>query len=198
MKKKTLKITKNEELLAEKLNLAIHRMSKIHPSYNHSTRDIEGNRCWNFVPHEGSAVAKYLIAIKKAEKRQLNFLDLGCGIGNMLILANILGYKSIGVEYNEELVKIARRIYSSHIIQYNILNIENFLEYDVIYMYRPIDDEKVLKKLMQKIITKAKIGTYFIFMSCDHSFMLSKKENLRLIKVNIRYDGMYGLFQKIK
>jgi SAM-dependent methyltransferase len=87
--------------------------------------------------------------ITKYYKPGFKFLDIGCGLGNILRLANEIGYKSTGIEINTDLKKHHNGL---NVIYGDVLklNTYNFLrDFDVIYLYRPINDIVKSNKLFE-------------------------------------------------
>ena len=65
-------------------------------------------------------------------------LDVGCGIGNVLLIAEQFGFEVYGIEKDEYPFKVAAKLIGEdRIAQADIWNYENYGEYEVIYYYRP-------------------------------------------------------------
>jgi len=58
--------------------------------------------------HSKDQIIKWLIIIS-ANSSVLKVLDLGCGIGQYVMAANILGFKATGLDISPDAVKIARK-----------------------------------------------------------------------------------------
>jgi SAM-dependent methyltransferase len=73
------------------------------------------------------------------------FLDVGCGPGITLLLAQTL-FDAYGLEYDRNLVEKARLLVGDHAFQADAATYNGYDQYDCIYYYRPLfDDEKHLE-----------------------------------------------------
>lgn len=95
-----------------------------------------GLNFWSNIPIQSTEINQLYKYYFKGAK----FLDLGCGIGNVLFYAQNIGYDVTGVEFNAD-YEIYLKPYK-YIIQ-DIRNIQpNFLkQFDVIYTYKPLKDD---------------------------------------------------------
>lgn len=141
-------------------------------SYDES-RAAHAKGRYPFIPNDPSWVIQQLeVASKELHIGYYNrkFVDVGCGIGSKLALAQAFGFVTYGVEIDPELAKIARRICyggSMNIIEGDALE-QDYGEYDVVYFYRPFAEEKLEKRLEQRIVTTAKPGAIILAnLKCD-------------------------------
>ena len=109
-----------------------------------------------FIPIPPNAMLYFLNkTIKYYHKRKrpvssLRFVDAGCGIGNIVLMAHMIGFTSDGIEIDNKNVKIARKLVNrqhTEIIEKDILTFKNYSLYDVIYFFRPFCDNKKQKRL---------------------------------------------------
>jgi 2-polyprenyl-3-methyl-5-hydroxy-6-metoxy-1,4-benzoquinol methylase len=105
------------------------------------------------------------------------FLDVGCGPGTIVVLADTIGFNAYGIDYMGKYVKIAkaamREAYfyetnRENIIKADALNFKRYDQFHVIYYYRPIADSKIMHELYKKIMKDMKIGSLFIPMNFGH------------------------------
>lgn len=142
---------------------------------------INKRHCWNFIPINYCTTTLYQVyrAIYNLSPNthSLNFLDVGCGIGNILVTAKALGYYVKGLEFQENLINNKM---SSHL---DIENIDAFLytkydRSDIIYLYMPIQDPKEMAKLLQIITDQISIGKVIIFFPASNVKMPKELEEI--------------------
>lgn len=101
--------------------------------------------------HMGSRYSRY------------KFLDIGCGIGNVVRAAQIIGFDAYGLEYNKKIYDIAKNFMNErHIIKGNMLTFKNYHEYDVLYYYQPIANSEAMDKFTKKLMKAIKCGAYIV------------------------------------
>lgn len=90
-------------------------------------------------------------------KPNMKFLDLGCGVGNVLRYAKNIGYDVFGVEFNEELT---RYLGDYNFIIKDITKLEDnfYSDFDIIYAYRPLKNE--FESYINKVVNNMKSGSY--------------------------------------
>jgi SAM-dependent methyltransferase len=79
--------------------------------------------------------ARFLKDLYKIFKPHMSFLELGCGVGNVLRFAKNIGFKVTGIEINQNLIQDNTEVINMDIQKYPV---ENYKNYDVIYIYRPL------------------------------------------------------------
>lgn len=91
------------------------------------------------------------------------FLDVGCGIGNVLLIAEQFGFDVYGIEKDEYPFQIANRLIGEkRIIQADIWSYESYGEYDVIYYYRPFSGREPQLRFEKLIEETMKTGALLI------------------------------------
>lgn len=96
------------------------------------------------------------------------FLDLGSGKGGALIVAAMLGLEATGVEYNDELIALAKRVTTQKVlpkglpkmrtIQGDILQWTPDKDYDIVYFYHPLRDSVAWGRFRQHVVRTFKEG----------------------------------------
>ncbi|MDG4476693.1 class I SAM-dependent methyltransferase [Thiovibrio frasassiensis] len=89
--------------------------------------------------------------------RQPRILDVGCGIGNVLLVAEQFGFEVYGIEKDAYPFRIAARLIGEErIAQADIWSYEGYGNYEVVYYYRPFSGrdqqlrfEKLIEESMQ-------------------------------------------------
>lgn len=126
------------------------------------------NGSWAYVPLETDTFIEMLTFIQKREKEKfqwMKFLDVGCGLGSKVWLANRMGMEAHGIDFCKGYVEMAKDIFDGEcritIKKKNALRFKEYDQYDVIYMYQPIANAVDMAKLMKRVATKMKPGAYF-------------------------------------
>jgi len=150
--------------------------------------DINGR--YNYIPYTTKnfieklfSVRKYLIS-KNKWHFPVKFLDCGCGIGSTLFIAKKLGYESYGLEIDNNCIKKAKEIfYDLNIKKADILRYKNYKDFDVIYFFKPLCDDKKEEQFEKYIANKSKVGTIIISAN-NNSYVLDSDSRFKKIKIN--------------
>lgn len=151
------------------------KLGAVYPYFKKSDSDY-----YAFVPSVCSdEVVRQLMYIRqylesRHTHRPLKFLDCGCGIGNILMIASCTGFHATGIEHELDTYKLGRDILDNRsasknddrnnidIIKGNILFFRHYKDYDVIYYYTPIMNRQLQAKFVRKLVKNAKIGAIII------------------------------------
>ncbi len=94
---------------------------------------------------------------------QPRFLEVGCGFGLKLLLAQQMGFNTTGIEINKRYISVAKTVSpDAKIHQGNALDF-SYSGYDVIYMYCPFEDYKKEHELELKILRECSRHTIVYF-----------------------------------
>lgn len=156
-----------------------------------------------FIPHRVDESFNY---IKESIRlfKQLNnknpktFLDLGCGIGNILEIAKLNGLESTGVELNETLINLGKQIRPEvNIIHDDILKWIPKQKYDIVWFYKPLCDHMLWNKFLLRFYKRFPNDQIFI-CSLDGNELVNKKKS-KVIYVNDSYNEniIYQLTKQI-
>ena len=156
---------------------------------------------YGFVPTKGallevSRAMEFVLAYltEKMGRPNFSFLDAGCGAGNILLIANAIGFNELyGIELDDKTVKIANDLLSCaidnsrfKIIKANLTKYSKYKNYDVIYYYQPM---KHLSKFLDLLRKNVKVGT-IIITNGDNPFREDRK--FKKIMGGVAYqDGVY-------
>lgn len=99
------------------------------------TEADQGSKVWNNIIID----VKYLKGLYKVYKPNMVFLELGCGVGNVLRFAKNIGYQTKGFEINNKLVHKSNNPDINH-GDITELPINMYKNSDVIYCYRPLKE----------------------------------------------------------
>lgn len=124
-----------------------------------------------FIPKSGYDVIDYFYFLKEYFKKHktkywdLKFLDIGCGVGNILMLANDIFETNVwGIERDKKLSILAGQFLrcEENIFNLDASNFKNYQDYDIIYYYCPIQKKSLEIKLESLIEKSMKKGAYLI------------------------------------
>src|SRR5690606_20906623 len=98
---------------------------------------------FGFVPRDPFMIASQIKkAIDQFEqkygKRPKTFIDVGCGIGNVMAIAKTFGLQVYGLEIDENLAKHAGKI--GKVFIDNAFTWQTDATYDIVYTYQPVDN----------------------------------------------------------
>lgn len=102
---------------------------------------------------------EYLEARDSFPDKKFSFLDIGCGIGNVLLIAEQFDFEIFGLEKDDYPREIAsslldtEQIYSTDIRQFN-----EYDKFDVLYYFCPLTDgQREFEKLIENSMKKGSI-----------------------------------------
>lgn len=91
------------------------------------------------------------------------FLDVGCGIGTKVRLAEVIfSLESYGVEIDERMVEASRSLVPGKVDPTDALNYSGYDKFDIIWMYRPFRNPALQRELEELIFATAKPGTVVV------------------------------------
>ncbi|MBU2618939.1 MAG: class I SAM-dependent methyltransferase [Proteobacteria bacterium] len=91
------------------------------------------------------------------------FLDVGCGIGNVLLIAEQFGFEVYGIEKDEYSFPIAAKLIGEdRVAQADIWAYAGYNEYEVIYYYRPFSGRAQQLRFEKLIEDSMKTGALLI------------------------------------
>lgn len=98
-----------------------------------------------------------------AANKKHNFLDVGCGIGNVLLVAEQFNFDVYGLEKDEYPAQVAARLIGEdQIFQKDIWTYNDYGKYDIIYYFRPFSDREPQRKFEKLIEDRMKVGAILI------------------------------------
>jgi len=142
-----------------------------------TSEKCDSNGSYTFIPHNVEGVIERLLNLREHLMQQpgiwldcfinMSFLDVGCGIGNILLLANAIGFgKAIGLEFDPFTIEQSKGLWPKgrdiRIEEMDIIKYNGYSLHDVIYFYRPFNCEDKQFALETKIVKQMKIGAYII------------------------------------
>ena len=105
-------------------------------------------------------VARYLgLDPQVVPEHPPRLLDVGCGIGNILLFAEQFGFETYGIEKDEYPFQVAAKLIGEErIAQVDIWTYEGFGGYEVIYYYRPFSGREQQLRFERLIEDTMKTG----------------------------------------
>jgi len=180
--------------------------SKLNQAVNNKNGILQGkNRDhYSSIPNNYEKLSitlrKLFLQIHDKKKMILpKFLDVGCGFGTTLMLAEAIGYDGYGIEYNQKNKPFAstRLIWYGDAFDYENENEErSYSQFDVIYYYRPISDYDLQLKLESLIEDKMSPGA-FLIASYKQDHTIETNPNFKIIKKEAWTYGLTYITQKI-
>ncbi len=157
-----------------------------HPYTYQEARDLSSKKGYfPFIPHSLSSVLRLLKEAEKVSREAQGksysslFLDAGCGVGNIMRLAQAMGYIAHGVERCRKNVKIARRAVSARVetgrgfanitkvFCGDLFNFKHYGKYDVIYYFCPMSKHDIEVEFEHLVEDGMKVGA--VLAACSKS-----------------------------
>lgn len=92
-------------------------------------------------------------------KDRIRFLDIGCGFGNVLLLAEQFDFAVYGLEKDRASIKVAREFFEPHqILEEDIKQFSGYADFDVVYYFCPLTEgEREFELFVENEIKKGAI-----------------------------------------
>lgn len=96
--------------------------------------------------------------------RKPMFLDCGCGVGNIALLAHFIGFDAYGIEYDKATLKRGKKLFEqfgihpAKLFQGDILEYEGYHKYDLLYGFCPMIDPTKEHDFELKVMLEMKKG----------------------------------------
>jgi len=111
------------------------------------------------------------------------FLDIGCGIGNVLLFAEQVGFDIYGIEKDQYPFYVASRMLGSgRISQDDILDYDRYGDFDVVYYFCPLTDGALQKNFELQVENSLRPGAILI---ANYKRSDKIKQDPRFRKLNI-------------
>lgn len=136
-------------------------------SQRESQNDPESE--YPFVPmdtrqvYEQIKFVRDLLADAKPEATHLSFLDIGCGIGNVLLVAELMDFEVAGLEKDDYPFTIAAKLIGDDkVVKQDIWEYDHYHTFDVIYYFRPFHEGNLQRRFERFIEDQLKTGGVLI------------------------------------
>ncbi len=121
-----------------------------------------------------------------------DFIDIGCGKGRVLFIAEYLGYSQLtGIELDQDLISVAQTNLNLYPFKRKeskfLFFCENALSYpyeskpSVYFLFNPFN-EKIMEQVLDRIIRATHEETYFVYLNPKYNKAFEQK-NIQLFKV---------------
>ncbi len=108
---------------------------------------------WDYI-QEGNAAP---------ESSPPSLVDIGCGIGNVLLFAEQIGFDVYGMEKDEYPFQVAARLIGSdRIWQKDIMEYDRYHEFDVVYYFCPLTDGNMQREFERRVEDTMRPGAILI------------------------------------
>jgi SAM-dependent methyltransferase len=116
-----------------------------------------GQHAW--IPFSCSMFVDLLMAGSRFFKsdRTKRFLDIGCGIGTKVLLADVL-FEAYGFDLRLDYLEVARRFGCERVFPAEAMEFDWYHDYDFLYFYAPFRDEEMEAKFEKRLSEKMKVG----------------------------------------
>ena len=154
-----------------------------YPKWNEKS-EIRSKYYFHYIPYNLESFYRILEFFKQNYPQFNNFIDVGCGIGDKLLIAkNLFNYNVTGIEYSSYTYKIAQEVGDKY--DFNVVNIDafdfDFSPFNLIYMYSPIRDNELMNKLHDKVLCELNKGIFIDVGKCVCHRLDIKKDNVEPI-----------------
>ena len=113
--------------------------------------------------YEQIRMARHYLLKSGRHKPPLRFLDIGCGIGNILLLAELMDFEVFGIEKDTGSLSIACNLVGEESVsREDIWSYTKIDEFDVVYYFRPFCEKKHQLAFEQRIEDSVKPGAILI------------------------------------
>jgi SAM-dependent methyltransferase len=167
----------------------------------HSVESDGGYKCIHLNINQFIDAFNNLISMRKWTPKQIEkmkFIDVGCGAGQKVFLAQCFGFRAFGLELRKALITEGKKAFDivggqtsqytypngggqwgkeeKTFIQGNALTFEGYADFDIIYFYCPLFKADLQAKLEDRIARTAKTGAIVVpFLS--HGVFRTQRSN---------------------
>lgn len=157
-----------------------------------------------FHDYQGAGYRVLRRLLKEVTPRTQNyeFVDIGCGKGRAIFVAENFGYNQLtGIELDEQLIDEAQANIKRYILKRKNSVIEfihaNALDYNyknkptVYFLFNPFNEE-VLTEVVNRIVLSTTSETWFVYMNPIHKkvFFQKKMEPLKAIRTGFYLEAL--------
>jgi hypothetical protein len=112
---------------------------------------------------EQLAIVHKHLGMDTNQAKPFSFIDVGCGIGNIMLIAEQYSFDAYGIEKDAYPYQLATRLIDEeHVWQRDIWEFDDYHRFDVIYYFRPLPDAGPQTKFELMIEDKIKKGGILI------------------------------------
>ncbi len=122
-----------------------------------------------FVPMDTRQAFEQILAARRhfdsqgSFNRPLTFIDIGCGIGQIMLMAEMAGFDAFGIEKDPYPCTIAQRLMGKDkVLLEDIWNFDGYGNFDVIYYFRPFSTKELQSRFEKMVEDELKPGGLII------------------------------------
>jgi len=151
----------------------------------HTFNDDPKSPYFGFIPNDVEPVVSNLLKIhnylyNKDKYKQYRFLDAGCGLGNILIIASVIGFEPHGIELDPKTIRLFKKLFKGLMLgitieKSNMITYNKYGEFDVIYYYVPVRDGEIMMQATENIANGMKSGAIILPYGFSHPFREDKR-----------------------
>ncbi|MCP3685093.1 MAG: class I SAM-dependent methyltransferase [bacterium] len=118
---------------------------------------------YGYIPSDSAFVYNVLSTVVKHRTGGKRFIDAGCGIGIVNLMASYLGYVSHGLELDDRTFNLAQTLFGEKctFIKGSVVEYD-YGDYDVIYSYRPYRNKRKQDEFVGVVEGSMRVGSLFI------------------------------------
>lgn len=171
--------------------------------YPYGDKDIDNHLLirWNCIPTDLRAIMRDLHIIYQYlnQKRNIytpSFIDAGCGIGYVPLIAKKIGFgHTVGIDIEPENIKNAKELMYGPTFKIGDIFDEDYSKYDVIYYYCPIKVVEIQKKFELKVEREMKKGA-ILYPHLKKHDGIDRSKSFKKLKLSDSTD--YNVWEKIR
>ncbi|MDF1615362.1 class I SAM-dependent methyltransferase [Desulfurivibrio dismutans] len=111
-----------------------------------------------------------------------SFLDVGCGIGNVMLLAEQMGFEVYGLEKDRKPCAVARKLFGpERVSDSDIWEYREYHRFQVIYYFRPFADRQLQQRFEKMIEDKLQPG----------GILIANHKNSDIIDTDSRFSRLH-------
>lgn len=113
--------------------------------------------------YEQIRLARDFLDKERGDGGSRRFIDIGCGIGNILLLAEMMDFEVFGIEKDTASLTTAKSLLGEQCVsQEDIWSFDAIKDYDVVYYFRPFCEKNLQLKFEQHVEDSIKPGSILI------------------------------------
>jgi SAM-dependent methyltransferase len=169
---------------------------------------------WEFIPIRAEDIIITFYALRKFLEKEMHtptwmssnvfsfktrrykFLDAGCGIGNVLLLARAvgLGHEFHGLELFQDAFEAAIKFTGARndehsnvrVLKRDILKFKSYADYDIIYYFHPLRDGLKEIEFEKKVENDMKVGAILV-PKMKHDFSIEKDPRFERLPLEVQH-----------
>ena len=106
---------------------------------------------------------------------EIQFLEVGCGIGTKCELARLTGMKASGIDLLPEYVNLAKRVYPDCTFSHANAMDCDYTSFDAVYYHVPFFNDYLVQQLEERVLSQLRLGAVLIVTRISEAM----SENLR-------------------